>query len=136
MLAAAPPTDPMLGGSRTPNPLQPRVILVDDDVDRRTRLGAVLDNAADVDLIGTASDAASTSALLLVLGPSGPDIALVALDPPSGKSAAVVARLRAQHAHLRVWTYGQPRGRAATAGADGVLAESTLLEDLRWALRS
>ena len=139
--AAAQPIEPMPGRVQTRMPRRSRVILVDNDIDRRTRLGAILENAADVDLLGTASDAATTSALLLVLGPSGPDTALVALDPPSGDSVVTTARIRAHYPHLRVWTYGQARAhplakRAMRAGANGVLAESRLLEDLRQALQS
>jgi DNA-binding NarL/FixJ family response regulator len=105
------------------------------------RLAAALDDAPDVDLVATAPDAATMSALLIVLGPDSPDTVLVALDPPGADGVQTTARIRFHYPHLRVWAYGYVRTHplarpAMAAGASGVLAEPTLLEDLRQALHA
>jgi len=117
-----------------------RVMIVDSDLRRREELAATLENAPDVDVVGMASDAVSTAALLLVLGPGGLDAALVALDPAGADGVGATASIRAHHPQARVWIYGRVRehpltGQAMAAGASGVLAEPTLLEDFRRVLR-
>jgi hypothetical protein len=63
-----------------------------------------------MDLIGTASDAATTSALLLVLGPGALEVALVALDPPEAKGVDTTASIRVHYPHLQTARIHSPSG--------------------------
>jgi membrane-associated protein len=121
--------------------IRPRVVIVDGDFDRCARLAATLEKDQDADVVGTASDAMTTSALLVLLGPDGLDAALIALGSSDADGADTTARIHAHHPHARVWTYGLVRehplaGQAVAAGANGVLSEPILLEDFRREVRA
>jgi membrane-associated protein len=118
-------------------PALPRVIVVDPDPVRRARLAALVDQAPDLDLLGSTSDVVITRLLLDRLDTAGPDVVLVALDAPDGDAPTALAG----YPDVRVLAYAEdPEHRyaaqALAAGATGVLAERTLLEDLRAALRT
>jgi membrane-associated protein len=119
----------------------PRVMVVDHDPTRRARLAALLDGAADLELVGTSSTTAITYVLLDTLGSARPDVVLVALDLPDEDGPGTTAMVHAGYPHLRVLSYAadpaQPlAARALAAGALAVLAERTLLDDLRDVLRA
>jgi membrane-associated protein len=122
-------------GSRVPAP--PRVMVVDHDPVRRARLAALIDQAPDLDLLGSTSNMVITRVLLDRLGAAGPDVVLVALDAPDGD--APDAPDWAGHPQVRLLTYAEDPAHlraAVAAGATDVLAERTLLDDLRAALRA
>jgi membrane-associated protein len=119
----------------------PRVMVVDHDPVRRARLAALIDQAPDLDLVGSTSTAAITRVLLDTLGTARPDVVLVALDLPDGEGPGTTATIRTGYPHVRVLAYAEdPAHRfaahALAAGATGVLAERTLLDDLRAVLRA
>jgi membrane-associated protein len=119
----------------------PRVMVVDHDPARRARLAALVDQAPDLDLIGSTSGVVITRVLLDRLGTDRPDVVLVALDLPDGEGPGTTATIRAGYPHVRVLAYAEDpahrfAAQALAAGATGVLAERTLLDDLRAVLRA
>jgi membrane-associated protein len=116
-----------------------RVMVVDHDPVRRARLAALIDQAPDMELLGSTSDVVITRVLLDRLGAAGPDVVLVAVDVPDGDGPT--ATVWAGYPHVRVLAYAEDpahrfAAQALAAGAGGVLAERTLLDDLRAALRA
>ena len=119
----------------------PRVMVVDHDPVRRARLAALVDQAPDLDLVGSTSGVVITRVLLDRLGTAGPDVVLVALDMPDGDGPGATATVWAGYPHVRVLAYAEDpahrfAAQALAAGATGVLAERTLLDDLRAVLRA
>jgi membrane-associated protein len=133
------PTERRRVGSRRKSTPLPRVMIVDHDPVRRARLAAMLDHAADLELVGSTSNTAITRVLLDMLGTACPDMVLVALDLPDGDGPGTTATIHAGYPHIRVLTYAvNPAyplaAQAMAAGASAVLAEETLLDDLRNAM--
>jgi membrane-associated protein len=131
------PTERLPVGPRARVLAPPRVMVVDRDPVRRARLAALVDEAPDMDLLGSTSDMVITRVLLDRLGTDGPDVVLVALDVPDRTTATVWAG----HPRVRVLAYAEdPANRfdaqTSAAGTTGVLAERTLLDDLRAVLRA
>src|SRR6185503_9373224 len=60
----------------------PRVMVVDHDPVRRARLAALVDQAPDLDLLGSTSNLVITRVLLDRLDTVEPDVVLVAVDVP------------------------------------------------------
>jgi DNA-binding NarL/FixJ family response regulator len=92
-----------------------------------------------MELLGSTSDVVITRVLLDRLGGAGPDVVLVAVDVPDGDGPT--ATVWAGYPHVRVLAYAEDpahrfAAQALAAGAGGVLAERTLLDDLRAALRA
>jgi membrane-associated protein len=123
-------------------PRPSRVLLVDLDADRRARLAELLDHAADLEVVGTTSNAAMTRALLDTTVAAMPDAVLVALDVPHDESVETIATIHVCYPEIGLWTYAEDRrhplaARALAAGAAGVIPEETLLlQDVRSKLRA
>jgi membrane-associated protein len=93
-------TTPLRMGRGELLPKAPRVMLVDHDPARRSRLTAVLNSAPDVQFVGSASTAAIPRDLLDTLGRTRPDVVLVALDLPEDDGPAPPRR-SAPYTHRR-----------------------------------
>jgi membrane-associated protein len=140
VLPRTPDPTPGRRSARTRKRLVPGVMVLDHDSARRTRMAGLLEHAPDFVLVGTASTAAITRALLETLGAASPDVVLVALDLPDEDGSGATASVRAGHPGLQVMSYADDpahpsAAQALATGATAVLAERTLLEDLRAALR-
>ena len=114
-------------------------MVLDHDPARRARLAASVDHAPDLELVGSTSTAAITHVLLDRLGTTRPDVVLVAVDLPDGEGPGTTATINARYPRIRVLTYTENPAhplvaRTLAAGARAVLAERSLVDDLRSAL--
>lgn len=101
-----------------------RVIVADDDELVRAMLGAMIDAAPELELVGVGTDAEQALALA---AEHRPDVAVLDLNMPGGGAGAAV-RLKAAHPDLRVLVLTATDDPAtkrelAGAGADGYIVK-------------
>jgi DNA-binding NarL/FixJ family response regulator len=109
-----------------------RVMITDDHPVVREGLEFMLGAHDEIELVGTASDGEETLRYLPVLRP---DVVIMDLRLPGEDGAAVTARIKAAHPHVKVLVLtadadGDMFRRAVAAGADGFLLKSAKAAEL------
>lgn len=128
---AAPPfADPL-----PPTPI--RVLLVDDQPFVRRMLQFFLDNAKDIEVIGSVGEG---NTALELLAQFHPDIALIDIEMPGMDGLELTQTIAAQFPQTRVLVLSSYREesyirKALMAGAKGYLLKGTLAEDIIHAIR-
>ena len=109
-----------------------RVVLADDDAAYRESLRVLIERQPELTVVGTAGDGIELLDLVDLLAP---DAAVIDLHMPRLDGVSAVARLRREHPSLCLIALTGDGDRSLhaaveTAGADGVLLKSELVERL------
>jgi hemolysin D len=114
-----------------------RVVMVDDQPFVLKMLQFFLDNAKDIEVVGTAGNG---EAALDLIAEVQPDIALVDIEMPGMDGLALTQAINAQFPQLRVLMLSSHQGeqyihQALMAGARGYLVKGTVAEDIIHSIR-